>query len=88
MRIGVLRDNFMLSMKDRCGEYVFRNFLTKGEIMEARQIGKEKKLFARRIRKKSHYQNLNSLSLEDLEIFPDIDEQPIIFHDLTRVKES
>lgn len=56
------------------------------ELQEARLIGKEKKAFATRIRKKSHYQNLNCLNIEDIDAFPDIEQQPIIFHDITKIK--
>jgi hypothetical protein len=50
-------------MKDRCGEFIFRNSIPNGQINQAKLVGKEKHSFAKKIRKKSYFNNLNALNL-------------------------
>ena len=72
VRIELLKLKYASTMKDRCGEYIFRNCIPNGhQVGHAKQLGREKRGFAKKIRKKSYYQTLSSLNLEDARLFPE-----------------
>jgi hypothetical protein len=63
VKTNILKERYIMTMKERCGEFIFRNTLTKEEVSEARNVGPSKQSFAKRIRKKSYFQCLSSLNL-------------------------
>lgn len=69
-------------MKEKCGEFIFRQQIKEEDLTSEKLSGKEKRSIAKKIRK-SKYPESEGCNLEDVKDFPKRTEQPIIFHEIS-----
>lgn len=74
-------------MKERCGEFIFRQQVKEEELTDEKYSGREKRNIAKKIRKGEYFETLETHNLEDLSVFPKLSEQPILFHEISTLKQ-
>ena len=79
-----LLPKYLRSIRERWGESIFREEIPTNDLALAidSNAGEQHKLISTQMRKQFHYQNLENLIIEDLNMFPKSEYHPIIFEEI------
>jgi hypothetical protein len=82
--IPKLELTYMNKIKDRWGESIFQNILHVDDVAmySESRLGRKHKEVAQHIRNNVHYQFLEALNIEDLNLFPKAKIHPILFKEV------
>ena len=84
--VSYLSPKYLKAIKERWGESIFREEILTHDLALSidSKAGEQHKIIASQMRKKFYYQNLETLTIEDLNMFPKPEYHPIVFEEIYR----